>query len=57
MAAVVAIQHKPGIRYLYERLLKRGETKMAALGAAMRKHVDIAFGVLEHQEKYRPQTA
>jgi transposase len=57
MAAVVAIQHNPDIRDLYERLLDRGKAKMAALGAAMRKLVHIAFGVLKNQQEYRPQGA
>jgi hypothetical protein len=30
---------------------------MVAIGAAMRKLVHIAYGVLKHNEKYRPLTA
>lgn len=55
MAAVVAIQHNPDIRAQYERLLRRGKTKMCALGAAMRKLVQICFGVLKHQTPYQAQ--
>lgn len=55
MAAVVAIQHNPDIRRQYDRLLKNGKSKMAALGAAMRKLVQICFGVLKHQTPYQPQ--
>lgn len=55
MAAVVAVQHNPDIRQQYERLLKNGKSKMSALGAAMRKLVQICFGVLKHQSEYRPQ--
>ena len=55
MAAIVATQHNPDIKRQYERLLKNGKTKMQALGAAMRKLVQICFGVLKHQCKYRPQ--
>ena len=55
MAAVVAIQHNPDIKSQYQRLLKRGKSKMCALGAAMRKLVQICFGVLKHQCKYQPQ--
>lgn len=55
MAAVVAIQHNPDIRQQYNRLLKNGKSKMAALGAAMRKLVQICFGVLKHQNPYQPQ--
>ncbi|MDT8370858.1 MAG: IS110 family transposase [Gammaproteobacteria bacterium] len=55
MASVVAIQHNPDIKQQYERLLKNGKSKMAALGAAMRKLVQICFGVLKHQISYQPQ--
>jgi transposase len=57
MAAVVATRHNPDIRAQYQRLLKRGKTKMSALGAAMRKLVHICFGVLKHQVPYQPQVA
>jgi hypothetical protein len=30
---------------------------MSAAGAAMRKLVQIAFGVFKHQQSYRPQNA
>jgi len=56
MAAVVAIRHNPDIRCQYNRLLKRGKSKMSAIGAAMRKLVHICFGVLKHQAPYQPQT-
>jgi transposase len=56
-AAGVAIQHHPDMRPLYERLLKRGKAQRAALGAAMRKLVHIALGVLKNQQEYRPQGA
>ena len=53
MAAVVAIQHNPHIKAMYERLLAKGKTKMCALGAAMRKLVHICFGVLKNQTPYQ----
>jgi len=56
MGAIVAIRHNPDIKALYQRLLKRGKTKMSALGAAMRKLVHICFGVLKHQTPYQAQT-
>ncbi len=55
MAAIVAIQHNPDIKQQYERLLKNGKSKMSALGAAMRKLVQICFGVLKHQTPYQSQ--
>ena len=57
MGAVVAKTHNPDIRSQYERLRARGKTKMQALGAAMRKLVQICFGVLKSQSEYRPQVA
>ena len=53
MTAVVATRHNPHIQALYQRLLARGKAKMAALGAAMRKLVPLAFGVLKHQQPYQ----
>ncbi|MBL35200.1 MAG: IS110 family transposase, partial [Oceanospirillaceae bacterium] len=38
-----------------QRLLANGKSKMQALGAAMRKLVQICFGVVKHQSEYRPQ--
>jgi transposase len=55
MAAIVATKYNPDIKIQYERLLKAGKTKMQALGAAMRKLVQICFGVLKHQSEYRSQ--
>lgn len=57
MPAVVAAQHNPTARALYERLLEKGKAKMAAIGAVMRKLVHICFGVLKHQKAYSPQAA
>lgn len=56
MAAVVAIRFNPDIRAQYERLLRKGKSKMSAIGAAMRKLVHICFGVLKSQKPYSPQT-
>jgi len=55
MAAVVAKQHNPDVKALYDRLKSRGKTHMQALGAAMRKLTQICFGVLKHQSEYQPQ--
>lgn len=54
MAAVVATRYNPDIKTLYERLCARGKAKMTAIGAAMRKLVHICFGVIKHQQNYRP---
>lgn len=55
MAAIVSTRYNPDIRLQYKRLLRNGKTRMAALGAAMRKLVQICFGVLKHQVPYEPQ--
>jgi transposase len=43
-------RHNPHIQALYERLLARGKAKIAALGAAMRQRVQLAWrsGVQAH---------
>lgn len=57
LPAVVAIKYNPDVRDIYQRLLAKGKTKMAALGAAMRKLVHICFGVIKNQSAYQPQLA
>lgn len=57
MSGIVATRHNDFIKAQYQRLLARGKTKMSALGAAMRKLVQIAYGVLKHQQDYDPQWA
>jgi transposase len=54
MAAVVAIRYNPHVKALYERLLKKGKAKMAAIGACMRKLVHLCFGVIKNQTPYDP---
>ena len=57
MAAIVAVRYNPHVKSLYERLLARGKSKMAALGAAMRKLVHLCFGVLKTRKPYQPDYA
>lgn len=57
MPALASIKHNPDIKAQYERLLKNGKSKMQAIGAAMRKLVQICFGVVKHQSEYCPQIA
>ena len=57
MAAITAVRYNPDVKALYERLLAKGKSKMAALGAAMRKLVHICFGVLKTQTPYTPKVA
>lgn len=53
MAAMVAIKHNRQIKESYLRLLAKGKSKMAALGAAMRKLVHLCFGVIRNQTVYQ----
>ena len=46
--AVVAKNHNPIIRELGIRLNKRGLCKMEIIGAAMRKLLHLAYGVLKN---------
>ncbi|MBO3277201.1 IS110 family RNA-guided transposase [Pseudomonas schmalbachii] len=55
MGAIVAKRYNPTVRALYQRLLARGKAKKSALGAAMRKLLQIAYGVLKTQTHYQPQ--
>ena len=57
MAAIVATRHNPHVKAVYERLLARGKSKMAALGAAMRKLVHLCFGVLKTRTPYQAEYA
>lgn len=54
LPAIVAAQHNPHVRALYLRLLERGKTKMAAIGAAMRKLAHLCFGVVSSRLPYNP---
>jgi transposase len=53
MAAIVATRYNPHVKAVYVRLLARGKSKMAALGAAMRKLVHLCFGVLKTRQPYQ----
>ena len=56
MAAITAGNYNPDIKAQKERLLADGKLPMQALGAAMRKLVQICFGVIKHQKEYQAQT-
>ncbi len=47
MPAIVAKQHNPLLKALYDRLLASGKSKMLAICAVMRKLLHIIYGVLK----------
>ena len=57
MGAVTSWRCNPDLIEQKNRLLANGKTKMEALGASMRKLVQICFGVVKNQTEYRPQVA
>lgn len=54
MPALSAIQHNPLVKALRERLVERGKAKMAAVGAAMRKLLQLIYGVVKHNRAFDP---
>lgn len=55
MPAMTAVQWNVPVKALYDRLKARGLCPKAALGAAMRKLLMIAVGVLKSRVKFDPQ--
>jgi transposase len=53
--AVVAMRHNPYVKDLSERLKARGKCPMQVIGAAMRKLVHIAYGVLKSGKPFDPE--
>lgn len=53
--AIVAIKHNPYIKDLGERLRRRGKCPMQVIGAAMRKLIHIAYGVLKSGRPFDPE--
>lgn len=53
--AISAIRHNPQVRALSLRLKERGKCPMQIIGAAMRKLVHIAYGVLKSGERFKPE--
>jgi len=52
--AIVATQHNPIIKVLSERLKEWGKCPMVIIGAAMRKLIHIAYGVLKSGKPFDP---
>jgi len=54
LPAKTAIRHNPLVRALKERLEARGKHWMVIVGAAMRKVLHLAYGVLKNQTPFDP---
>jgi transposase len=54
LPAMVAKRHNPVIRSFCQRLAQHGKNKMQLVGAAMRKLIHIAFGVLKSGKVFDP---
>lgn len=52
--AIAALRFNPLIKALGERLKERGKAKMAVVGAAMRKLLVLAYGVLKSGKPFDP---
>jgi transposase len=57
MPAIVAMKHNPIIREFSQRLSERGLAKMAVVGAAMRKLLVLAYGVIKTDTIFDPNFA
>ena len=54
MPAIVAKQHNPIVRTFCRRLALKGKAEMAIIGAAMRKLIHLAFGVIKSGKMFDP---
>ena len=55
LPAMVAKQFNPIVRNFCQRLTRNGKNKMEVIGAAMRKLLHIAFGVLKSGKPFDPE--
>lgn len=55
--AIVAVQYNIVIKLFARRLSENGKTPMQVVGAAMRKLLHIAFGVIKHNRPFDPTPA
>jgi len=55
--ALSAMQHNPIVKALALRLEEKGKEKMAIVGAAMRKLLQLAYGVLKSGQPFDPNYA
>lgn len=54
LPAMSAIRFNPFVRNLAQRLREKGKAEMVIIGAAMRKLLFLAFGILKHKQPFDP---
>jgi transposase len=54
LPALSAMQHNPIVLALVKRLEEKGKSRMTIVGAAMRKLVHLAYGILKHGQPFDP---
>jgi transposase len=54
MAALSAKRYNPVLKSLYDRLVLNGKTKMQAIGACMRKLLELIFAVVKSGKSFDP---
>jgi transposase len=57
MPTLVAVRHNPVIRRFYQRLLRKGKTKMTAIIACMRKLITILNIMVRRNQAWNPKFA
>lgn len=55
--AITAIRFNPIVKEMADRLRERGKANKVIIGAAMRKLMHLAYGVLKHQTSFDPAYA
>jgi transposase len=55
MAALSAKRYNPVLKSFYERLVQNGKTKMQAIGACMRKLLELIFAVVTSGRRFDPE--
>lgn len=55
--AIAAVKHNEVVKQFARRLSQNGKTPMQVIGAAMRKLLHIAFGVIKHDRPFDPNPA
>lgn len=53
--AITAMQYNPVVRKVKERLEKKGKPFKVILGAAIRKLLHLAYGVIKHHTSFEPE--